>query len=235
MNLSLKISGVTKSFSGKPVITGLNLSAKSKDIIGIVGKSGCGKSTLLKILVGYLTPDEGSIFVNGENISKNIMDLRKNVGYTTQENSFYDKLSILENMRYYSNLYKVPGREREERIKKLLEQVRLYEHRKTLAENISGGMKRRLDFAISLLHNPGILVLDEPTAGLDPILIEQFWGVVKDVVEKEGKIVIMSSHILHEIERHCTKAAFMDGGKITSMLEKKKMKNLEQKFIKKVI
>lgn len=232
MPISLSIEDVRKSFRRNPVLRGLSLSAKSPDIIGLVGKSGCGKSTLLKILVGYEKPDSGKILLNGKNISKDKMLLRRLVGYTTQENSFYEKLTVVENMRYYSKLYGLGRHEARQRIQELLERVKLAPHRKTLAGNISGGMKRRLDFAISLIHSPDILILDEPTAGLDPLLIDQFWGVVREVVSKENKIVIMSSHILPEIEKYCTKAAIMDEGVIARVLNRAQMKGLEDKFRK---
>src|SRR3989344_748490 len=101
MAISLKINKIKKSFRNNVVLKDINLDAKGSDIIGLVGKSGCGKSTLLKILVGYYKPDKGEILLNNKNISKSIIKLRKMVGYTTQENSFYEKLSVIENMRYY--------------------------------------------------------------------------------------------------------------------------------------
>ena len=230
MSLSLKIQGVSKSFGQNQVLKDINLEAKAGDIIGLIGKSGCGKSTLLKILVGYHRADSGQILINGKNISEDLLKLRRTVGYTTQENSFYEKLDVIENMRYYANLYQIPLKARDARINHLLNRVGLLKNKNTLAENISGGMKRRLDFAISLLHNPNILVLDEPTAGLDPLLIEQFWGLVHEVAREEDKIVLMSSHILSEIETYCTKTAVVSDGRIIKMLDKSEMKHLEKKF-----
>jgi ABC-2 type transport system ATP-binding protein len=229
MALSLKIDNLRKSFKNRSVLKDISFEASGSEIIGLVGKSGCGKSTLLKILVGYYKSDGGSILVNGKKV-KNVLELRNLVGYTTQENSFYEKLSVLENMRYYANLYDISGKEREQRIKRLLEDVGLLDSRDVLAEDISGGMKRRLDFAISLLHNPPVLILDEPTTGLDPLLVDQFWKVVNGVVLKHDKIVIVSSHMLSEIENYCSKALLIDKGKIVKVLEKKSLKDLESKF-----
>jgi ABC-2 type transport system ATP-binding protein len=229
MALSLKIDELKKSFKSRSVLKDISFEASGSEIIGLIGKSGCGKSTLLKILVGYYRSDGGSILVNGKKV-KNVLELRNLVGYTTQENSFYEKLSVLENMRYYSNLYNISRKEREQRIKRLLEDVGLLDSKNVLAEDISGGMKRRLDFAISLLHDPPILILDEPTTGLDPLLVDQFWKVVKGVVLKHDKIVIVSSHMLFEIENYCSKALLIDKGKILKVLEKKSLKDLESKF-----
>jgi len=230
--VSLEVVGLKKSFKDKLILKDINFKVGGSEILGIIGKSGCGKTTLLKILAGYYKQDKGKIVLNTSDISKNIKLLRKLVGYTTQENSFYEKLSILENMRYYSNLYDVSFKERKKRIDDILEQVNLLGHKKKLAENISGGMKRRLDFAISLIHNPSILILDEPTTGLDPLLIDQFWQIVKEVVKEENKMAIVSSHILSEIEKYCTKIAIMDQGKIIKVFDKKKVKNLESEFRK---
>lgn len=228
MGISFSVKEVKKAFKGNAVLKDITLEAKGSEIIGLVGKSGCGKSTLLKILVGYYKPDSGEIFLNKEKLSGNVLKLRKLVGYTTQENSFYEKLSVIENMRYYANIYNVKNREK--RIKYLLQQVELFKHKDKLAENISGGMKRRLDFAISLVHNPSILILDEPTAGLDPLLIDQFWKIVQTVVFKEKKIAVMASHILPEIEKYCTKAAVIEKGIVVKVFDKKEMENLESKF-----
>ena len=226
----LSVKNIKKSFSGKTILKDISLSAKELEIIGLIGKSGCGKSTFLKILVGYHKADSGSIEFNGKDVSRNPMILKKIVGYTTQENSFYEKLSVIENMRYYSNIYDVQKDVRESRIKELLTDVGLYEHRDKMAENISGGMKRRLDFAISLVHDPTILILDEHTTGLDPLLIDQFWNIVQKVVKKGKKIAIISSHILPELEKNCTKAIFMNNGEIVKELEKKEITDLDRRF-----
>ncbi|OIO64212.1 hypothetical protein AUJ68_06840 [Candidatus Woesearchaeota archaeon CG1_02_57_44] len=224
-NLTLAVSGITKSFGNNKVLRGVSFTAKSGDIIGLVGKSGCGKSTLLKILVGWHPADTGTVLMNGENITKDPLQLRRVVGYTTQDNSFYAKQTALENMRYYAGLYGVKDMER---LDKLLKAVGLWDPRNTLSERISGGMKRRLDFAISLVHEPKLLILDEPTAGLDPLLIEQFWGVVKKL--GKDRIVIMSSHIISEIERYCGRALILKDGAVAMELSGKKLKGLEKEF-----
>lgn len=226
--MELVIKGVKKSFKDKVVLDNVNLEAKGSDIIGIVGRSGCGKSTLLKILVGYHKPDSGEILLNQKSISTDMRALRRIVGYTTQENSFYEKLTVIENMRYYSALYGI--KKSSKRIHSLLAQVGLLEHRNSMAENLSGGMKRRLDFAISLLHNPDILILDEPASGLDPMLTDQFWAIVKKVVSQEGKIVITSSHILSDVEKYCTKAAVLDKGHVIKIFSQPRISGLEEKF-----
>lgn len=230
MVISLKVSKIKKSFKEKTVLKDISFQIKDSEILGIIGRSGCGKSTLLKILAGYYEADKGDVLLNQSSILKDIQLLRKMIGYTTQDNSFYEKLSVFENMKYYANLYGVSLKVQKHRINEILTEVGLINHKKKLAENISGGMKRRLDFAISLIHHPHILILDEPTAGLDPLLIDQFWKIVTKVVKHERKIAIVTSHILPEIEKYCTKVAVIDQGKIVKMFDKKHIKDLESKF-----
>ncbi|MBU1199543.1 MAG: ABC transporter ATP-binding protein [Nanoarchaeota archaeon] len=230
MVVTLKVCSIGKTFRKKPVLIDISFEANASDIIGVIGESGCGKSTLLKILVGYYKPDTGNVFLNNKNVSKDVMNLRKTVGYTSQENAFYEKLLVIENMNYYANLYRIPFADKEKRINDLLEAVALSKQKHVLAENLSGGMKRRLDFAISLIHNPSVLVLDEPTTGLDPLLVSQFWKIVKDVASQNNKIVIVSSHILPEIEKHCTKVVIIKDGIVKAILDRKEIKGLEKKF-----
>src|SRR3989344_6626610 len=173
----LELRDVRKIFGKRSVLDGFSLDIREGEILGIVGPSGCGKSTLFKILLGYYAPTKGEVLLNGTNIMKNLDRLRNTIGYTTQDDSFYAKLTVGENMRYYAHLYnvKLNGKKLTIHIDTILDQVKLNYAKNRKVEHISGGMRRRLNFAISLLHNPSILVLDEPTTGLDPILVGQFW------------------------------------------------------------
>ena len=226
----LQLKGIEKSFGDVRVLKGVDLALKKGEIVALLGRSGSGKSTLLKILVGYMKSDKGKIVFEGEDISQNPQICRRKVGYTTQDNSFYDSLSVEENMLYYANLYSMKRKVARERIAHLLRQVELYKARGRLAQDISGGMKRRLDFALSLLHSPRFVILDEPTTGLDPILIEKFWHVVREMVEKEKITVLVSTHILHEVTRYCSRAAFMKDGKITKVVQVNAKLNVEKRF-----
>ena len=225
----LELHNVKKIFHGKPVLDNIDITVKEGEILGIVGPSGCGKSTLFKILLGYYAPTKGEVLLNGTNIMKNLDRLRNTIGYTTQDDSFYAKLTVGENMRYYAHLYnvKLSGKKLTIHIDTILDQVKLSYAKNRKVEPISGGMRRRLNFAISLLHNPSILVLDEPTTGLDPILVGQFWDVVEKVA-KTGKTIIFPSHIFPEIEEHCDRVAVMNKGKIQEIIE---VKNLGKKSI----
>ncbi len=210
----VELKGIGKTFGQKVILHDVSLLLAPGEIVGLLGRSGSGKSTLIKILVGYYKTDSGTICFNGNDVTHNFKDVRHFVGYTTQDNSFYEKLTVEENMRYYALLYGVLAQEQSERIEKLLRGVGLLEHAGTLAGSISGGMKRRLDFAISLLHSPKLVVLDEPTTGLDPFLVETFWKTVTTIVKEEGIAVMVSSHHIHEVQQYCHKVVFMKEGRL---------------------
>jgi ABC-2 type transport system ATP-binding protein len=230
MHPLVSLKNISKSFGKKKILKDVSLDIYPGEILGLVGRSGCGKSTLIKILVGYYIPDKGNILFNNLDITKNFNEVKEKVGYTTQENSFYEKLTVYENMVYYANLYNLNKKERKHRINELLNAVKLHESKDTLAGSISGGMKRRLDFAISLIHAPQLVILDEPTTGLDPVLVENFWEIVTEIVKKQKIAVLVSSHLLSEVKAYCQKAAFMSEGKINHILSIKKDTNLESKF-----
>jgi ABC-2 type transport system ATP-binding protein len=211
----IEFKGITKSFGDKKVLDNLNLTIDKGDIFGILGPSGSGKSTLMKILMGIELPDSGKVIFKGQDISRQPLLLRKITGLTTQENSFYDKLSVRENMGYYANLYSVNRKGLGAHIDSILRSVKLDHSKDTLAGSLSGGMKRRLDFAISLLHDPELLIMDEPTTGLDPILVKQFWHIIKET-QKRGKTMLVISHLFHEVKENCSRAGILCKGTITS-------------------
>ncbi|MBT7902668.1 ABC transporter ATP-binding protein [Candidatus Woesearchaeota archaeon] len=224
----ISLDSVSKSFDTTVVLNNLSLEIKSGEIIGLIGRSGCGKSTFLKILIGFYGANSGTISYNGENITGKLKVLRSLVGYTTQENSFYNKLTIYENMKYYARLYgfRPEDKKLKNHIHDILESVGLLTQKNKLAGKISGGMKRRLDFAISLVHDPDILILDEPTTGLDPVLVKNFWNIVKNI-NKRGKTVIVITHLFGEIKDHCDRFAIMNKGAFNLVMA---VKDFKKKF-----
>jgi ABC-2 type transport system ATP-binding protein len=231
MGKLLEINNISKSFGSNKVLQNLSLELFPGDVIGLIGKSGCGKTTLLKILVGYYKADGGKIIFNGKDITEDFSSIKRTVGYTTQENAFYEKLTVYENLLYYANLYGVKKSNLRKYLEELLASVDLLKSKDSLAGEISGGMKRRLDFAISIVHDPDLIILDEPTAGLDPLLTEQFWQVVYRVMRSRKKAAIISTHILHEVAEHCNKAAVMNHGKIEAVINLlARGVNLEKRF-----
>lgn len=229
----IEFRGVSKRFGRKTVLDDISLSIRQGELFAIIGRSGSGKSTLMKIFLGIHKPNKGHVLFEGKDITDRSNGLKTLVGLTTQENSFYDKLSVYENMVYYGNLFGVnlPRKAMKEAILSILKDVELDHDLKTLAGNLSGGMKRRLDFAISMIHDPKILILDEPTTGLDPILVEQFWKIIKRVAKK-GKTILVISHIFPELEANCNRACILHKGKIKKIVEIKEGTSLSEIFRK---
>jgi ABC-2 type transport system ATP-binding protein len=220
---------VVKRFNTHRVLDDISLEIKKGEVFGIIGRSGCGKSTLLKVLIGAYRVNSGRIIYDGKDVTNNPDKIKDFVGITTQENSFYDKLTVYENLKYYANLNNV--RLGKARLHEILDSVGLLNNKNKIAGDMSGGMKRRLDFAISLVHNPKLLILDEPTTGLDPLLVKQFWKVVESV-RREGKTIIVISHLFSELEDSCDRIGIMNKGRIERILPvKEKKSDLYKEFI----
>ena len=205
----ISFKNINKLFNKTTILHNLNLDIYEGEIIALLGKSGCGKSTLLKILIGFYPPDKGHIFYNEKNITKNFKEIRQISGFVSQENSFYEKLTVLENLSFFAKLYNVSSKDIKNRSEYLLDMVNLKHAKNILASNISGGMKRRLEFAISLIHNPKILILDEPLTGLDIEIRDELWKVIKDI-RKSGVTIIISTHLLSSAQKHATRVAILN-------------------------
>lgn len=204
---------ITKKFGKRIVIDHLSLAIHKNEVFGIIGRSGAGKTTLLKLLIGFYEADSGKIFYEGKNITHNLLALKQIVGFCTQENSFYPELTVAENLQYYGRLYGLSSAELKRRIHYLSETVGISSSLDVFARHLSGGMKRRLDFAISLIHQPHLLILDEPTAGLDPITEKKIWGLIKEL-SCQGISIIVISHMLDFVENYCSVIGFLSEGKI---------------------
>ncbi len=204
---------ISKCFGKKKVIKNLTLSIHPNEIFGIIGRSGAGKSTLLKLLIGFYTVDSGTIWYKGKNITTNTSFLKRIIGFCTQENSFYPELTVHENIFYYGKLYSLSSADLKKQEHDVLGLVGLSSSKNTVAGDLSGGMKRRLDFAISLIHNPAVLILDEPTSGLDPITEKIIWNLIKNLSSK-GISIIVISHMLDFVEKYCDMIGFLSEGQI---------------------
>jgi len=214
----LNIKEVTKEFD-KIVLDRISFSVEEGDIYGIVGQSGSGKTTLLNLIIGFYEPNEGEILYRlDENkkpkkIHHHLSEIRRKFGFSTQISSFYPKLTIKENLWHFGQLYNLPKSVLKNNIKNLLEFTELEKHQDKLAEQLSIGMRRRLDLSCALIHKPKILLLDEPTSNLDPLLQEEILYLIQQA-NRQGITIIIASHQLAGLEKICNKVALIHQGKI---------------------
>ena len=215
----IELKEVSKQYNKLEILRDVNLTIEEGDMYGIIGESGSGKTTLLNLITGFIQPSGGVIQYydhateSPQDLNKNLHKLKRHIGFTPQHNSFYPKLTITENLLHFGKLYKVPHDTLVANIKSLLQVTRLAEHRHKLAEHLSEGMQRRLDIACSLMHKPKLLVLDEPTADLDPLLQVEILRLLKDV-NSQGVTIVMASHHLDSVENVCNKVAIVHQGQI---------------------
>lgn len=212
----IRIENVRKTFPEVTALDGVTLSIEKQELFGLLGPNGAGKSTLMNLLIGYLDPDEGELFINQLKVSKNNFGFRKKIGYVPQSLALYDELNAVENLEIFGRLYAIPSRQLKSTIAEKLEAVQLYERRKDKVRHFSGGMKRRLNLIAGLLHDPAVLLCDEPTVGVDP----QSRNAIFEYLQKinaEGKTIIYTTHYMEEAEKLCSRIAIIDGGKIISI------------------
>jgi len=209
----IELKDIKKQFGKHLILKDLNLKIDKDEILGIIGSSGSGKSTILKLLIGFYRPTEGKIYFQGKNIYKDMNEVKKTFGFATEDNSFYKSLTVKENLCYFGSLYNIPSKLIKKRVNELMKLVGLEEAENTLGENLSIGMQRRLDIICALIHNPKVLILDEPTEDLDPILRKQLIGVIQKI-RRNGTTVILTSHLLHEVGDVCDKIAILHNKRI---------------------
>lgn len=223
-----QIRGLVKRFGKNAVLEDVNLDIPENEIFGIIGVNGSGKTTLLKLLVGFYKPDEGEILYSNQKLSKILKRLKKEIGFTTQDNSFYPKLTVEENIRYFGALYDVNKKTIGINIERILTLVELEEDRSTLAENLSGGMQRRLDMACSLIHDPKVLILDEPTEDLDPLLRIDILRLIRKI-NRLGTTVIITSHLLDDVEHLCDKIAILNNKRVARVGSVEELREMYQR------
>ncbi|MEW5896160.1 MAG: ABC transporter ATP-binding protein [Nanoarchaeota archaeon] len=215
----LELKEVSREFEGNLVLEDVSLTIEEGDIFGIVGRSGSGKTTLLNLLSGFIEPTCGEalhylkVTSGPENLTRDLQKIKKHFGFAPQHNSFYPKLTVVENLLHFGQLYGLKRDLTINNIKSLLKATRLYPERKKLAEQLSGGMQRRLDISCSLIHKPKILLLDEPTADLDPILQVEIMDFLQEV-NKQGITLVIASHHLNLLEKICNKVAIIHQGRV---------------------
>ncbi|MBR9700373.1 ABC transporter ATP-binding protein [Candidatus Woesearchaeota archaeon] len=224
------VKGVTKYYGSRTILDNLNFEIMRGEILGFIGASGAGKTTLLNILVGFIPSSRGEVCFNppGKKKECRVIDNQRLVagyyGFASQHPSFYEKLTVIENLRYFGSMYNLAPETIERNAQTLLHLMSLKSHAHLLGQHLSGGMQRRLDIACALIHNPHILILDEPTADLDPVLRNHIWEVIKKI-NARGTTVILSSHHLNELDALCNRIAIIKDGKLIDIDSPERLKH----------
>lgn len=209
----LEIKNLVKRYNKFIAVNNLNLSIEDKSLFGFIGPNGAGKTTTMKIIVGLLKATSGSVIINDIDVLANPNKLKEKVGYVPDFFGVYDNLKVDEYMDFYAGTYYIPYKDRKQIIDNLLDIVNLTDKKDSYVDLLSRGMKQRLCLARSLIHNPEILVLDEPASGLDPRARVDIKEVLKQLREM-GKTIMISSHILSELSEMCTSIGIIDKGQI---------------------
>jgi ABC-2 type transport system ATP-binding protein len=209
---AIEISGLTKRFPGVTAVDHLSFYVRAGEIFGLVGPDGAGKTTTLRMLAGVLPPDEGSATVAGCDIAREAEKAKNELSYMPQRFGLYEDLTVEENIRFYADLFGVRPRKREPRSQQLLQAAGMSEFRSRLAGNLSGGMKQKLGLVCALIHTPRVILLDEPTTGVDPVSRRDFWSILYSLLA-EGVAILTSTAYLDEAER-CHRVALLHQGKL---------------------
>ena len=207
-DLAIDVTGVTKRFDGKTVVDAIDLSVRRGEIYGFLGPNGSGKTTFIRMLCGLLTPDAGTGTCLGYDLLTQQAEIKRHVGYMTQKFSYYEDLSIRENLDFIARIYAVP--DRAAAVQHSLERLGLQNRSAQLAGQLSGGWKQRLALAACLIHQPQLLLLDEPTAGVDPKARREFWDEIHQLAAN-GLTVLITTHYMDEAER-CHRLAYIAYG-----------------------
>lgn len=216
MTAAVSLANVQKTYDKVPVVNNLSFSINSGEMFGLLGPNGAGKSTTIRMLTTLTQPTSGQIEVAGYDVVRQKQQVKQNIGVVLQQTSVDTDLSVWENMEFHGRLHHIPNPERRRRINQWLEYVELADRRDAVVKTLSGGMKRRLQIARALLHQPSILFLDEPTVGLDPQTRRRLWEILRDL-NKQGMTMLLTTHYMDEVEFLCDRIGIMDAGKLIEL------------------
>ncbi len=214
---AIVINGLTKTYGGLTVVDSLNLAVRKGEIFGLLGPNGAGKTTTLMMLSTLLKPSAGSAAVTGFDVVREPGKVRSSIGMVFQDPSSDEVLSGYENLKLHALMYDVPSDRIDRKIDDVLDLVELKDRKNDVVKKYSGGMRRRLELARGLLHEPEVLFLDEPTLGLDPQTREHIWEYIEDLARKLGMTVIVTTHYMEEADKLCDRVAIIDEGKIVAL------------------
>ncbi len=234
----IEVKNLTKKFGDFTAVSDVSFSVNSGEIFAFLGPNGAGKTTTIKMLTTLLEPTSGQMTVNNFNLKNERDDVRRSFGIVFQDPSLDDDLTAYENMEFHAVLYGETKVNRVKRIEELLKLVDLWDRKNEFVKHYSGGMKRRLEIARSLIHTPKIIFLDEPTVGLDPQTRNHIWSYVVNLSKKEGVTVFLTTHYMEEAEKSADRVVIIDHGKILATGTPEELKkntgteSLEEAFLK---
>jgi ABC-2 type transport system ATP-binding protein len=211
----LEVKNISKSYGKLVAVSGVSFRADRGETIGLLGPNGAGKTTTVSIIAGLLSPDSGEVLVEGKQVKSDTDPVKLKIGLVPQDMVLYDQLSARDNLTFFAALYSISGAKAKQAIKDALELVALSDRADDKVKTFSGGMKRRLNLAAALLHDPQILLLDEPTVGVDPQSRNAIFDNL-EVLKKRGKTLIYTTHYMEEAERLCDRIVIVDHGKVVA-------------------
>lgn len=212
--MSISVKNLTKIYGEQKAVNNISFEAKEGEILGFLGPNGAGKSTTMKIATCYIPPTEGTVEICGYNVEKNPKDVRQNVGYLPEHNPLYLDMYVHEYLQFIASLHGIKGKKQKERVKEMVELVGLTREQKKQIGALSKGYRQRVGIAQALIHDPKVLILDEPTTGLDPNQISEIRDLVLNI--SKNKTVMLSTHIMQEVQAMCSRAVIINKGNIVA-------------------
>lgn len=222
----IQLNNISKSFDGIYAVKNLSVTVKKGEVFGLVGPNGAGKTTTIKILTGLLRPDEGSVFISAHSIIDEPVRAKSILGYVPDRAFLYEKLTAREFLKFIASLYGIEKSEALQRIETLTDTFGISDLRDELIESFSQGMKQRLLFASALIHDPEVLLIDEPFMGLDPFGVRMLKGFIRDLGSK-GVTLFLVTHSLHIAEEICDRIGFIHKGTLTSIRSAEEIRNID--------
>jgi ABC-2 type transport system ATP-binding protein len=214
--VEVQVSNLTKTFARHEAVKGVSFTLGKGEIFGLLGPNGAGKSTTINMMCGYLAVTSGDTLVDGVSVKQQPLKVKRMLGVVPQEIALYKELTPLENLKFFGEMYHMAAKERKERAAEVLQFVGLYERRNEPIEKFSGGMQRRINMAVAMIHQPQFLLMDEPTVGVDPQSRENIFETIERLRD-QGTTVLYTTHYMEEAERMCDHIAIMDEGRIIAL------------------